>query len=89
LNTNIQKTGTYVNPTTMTFASGWIGAPPGLPETSVANFTIFCNGNLIEGTAISSFTTSGGVTTLVINPSALGYSFDPTDEVIAIGKFSS
>jgi hypothetical protein len=89
LNTNTQKTGTYVNSTIMTFASSWIGAPPGLPETSVANFTIFCNGNLIEGTAISSFTTSGGVTTLVINPSALGYSFDPTDEVIAIGKFSS
>jgi hypothetical protein len=89
LNTNIQKTGTYVNSTTMTFASGWLGAPLGLPETSAANFTIFCNGNLIEGTAISSFTTSGGVTTLVINPSALGYSFDPTDEVIAIGKFSS
>ena len=89
LNTNTQKTGTYVNSTTMTFASSWIGAPPGLPETSVANFTIFCNGNLIEGTAISSFTLAGGVTTLVINPSALGYSFDPTDEVIAIGKFSS
>ena len=89
LNTNTQKTGTYVNSTTMTFASSWIGAPPGLPETSVANFTIFCNGNLIEGTAISSFTTAGGVTTLVINPSELGYSFDPTDEVIAIGKFSS
>lgn len=89
LNTNIQKTGTYINSTTMTFASGWIGAPPGLPETSVANFTIFCNGNLIEGTAITSFTTAGGVTTLVINPSALGYSFDSTDEVIAIGKFSS
>jgi len=89
LNTNIQKTGTYVNSTTMTFASGWLGAPLGLPDTSVANFTIFCNGNLIEGTAISSFTQAGGVTTLVINPSALGYSFDPTDEVIAIGKFSS
>lgn len=89
LNTNIQKTGTYVNSTTMTFASGWLGAPLGLPDTSAANFTIFCNGNLIEGTAISSFTTSGGITTLIINPSALGYSFDPTDEVIAIGKFSS
>jgi hypothetical protein len=89
LNTNIQKTGTYVNSTTMTFASGWLGAPLGLPETSVANFTIFCNGNLIEGTAISSFTQAGGVTTLIINPSALGYSFTSIDEVIAIGKFSS
>jgi hypothetical protein len=89
LNTNVQQTGTYVNSTTMTFASGWLGAPLGLPETSAANFTIFCNGNLIEGTAISSFTQAGGVTTLVIDPTALGYSFTSVDEVIAIGKFSS
>jgi hypothetical protein len=89
LNTNIQKTGTYVNTTTVTFASGWLAAPSGLPATSVNNFTIFCNGNLIEGTAIVSFTESSGVTTLVINPSLLGYSFSPSDEVIAIGKFSS
>jgi hypothetical protein len=89
LNANTQKTGTYVNSTTMTFASGWLVAPIGIPAPTVNNFVIFCNGNLIEGTAISSFTQAGGVTTLVINPSALGYSFDPTDEVIAIGKFSS
>jgi hypothetical protein len=89
LNTNIQKLGTYVNSTTMTFASGWLTAPSSLPITSVNNFTIFCNGNLIEGTAIVSFTELSGITTLVINPSALGYSFSPSDEVIAIGKFSS
>jgi len=89
LNTNIQKTGTYVNTTTVTFASGWLAAPSGLPATSVNNFTIFCNGNLIELTAIVSFTESAGVTTLVINPSLLGYSFSSSDEVIAIGKFSS
>jgi hypothetical protein len=89
LNTNIQKLGTYVNPTTVTFASGWLSAPLGLPITSVNNFSIFCNGALIELAAIVSFTESGGVTTLVINSSALGYSFDPNDEVIAIGKFNS
>jgi hypothetical protein len=89
LNTNIQKLGTYVNPTTVTFASGWLGAPLGLPTTSVNNFSIFCNGTLIELAAIVSFTESGGVTTLVINPSELGYSFDSQDEVIAIGKFNS
>ena len=89
LNTNIQKLGTYVNPTTVTFASGWLAAPSGLPATSVNNFSIFCNGALIEQAAISSFTESGGVTTLVINSSQLGYSFDSMDEVVAIGKFSS
>jgi hypothetical protein len=89
LNTNVQKLGTYFNSTIVTFASGWLAAPSGLPSTSVNNFTIFCNGNLIEGTAIVSFTEAAGITTLVINPSALGYSFSSSDEVIAIGKFSS
>jgi hypothetical protein len=89
LNTNVQKLGTYLNPTTVTFASGWLAAPAGLPSTTVNNFSIFCNGALIELAAIVSFTESGGLTTLVIDPSELGYSFDPTDEVIAIGKFSS
>jgi hypothetical protein len=89
LNANTQKTGTYVNSTTMTFASGWLVAPIGIPAPTVDNFVIFCNGNLIEGTAITSFTQAGGVTTLVINPTALGYSFTSIDEVIAIGKFSS
>jgi hypothetical protein len=89
LNTNVQNLGTYVNSTTITFASGWLSAPVGLPATSVNNFSIFCNGALIELAAIVSFTENGGITTLVINPSELGYSFDINDEVIAIGKFSS
>ena len=89
LNTNIQKLGTYVNTTTITFNSGWLLTPEGLPITSINNFNIFCNGTLIELAAIVSFTESGGVTTLIINASELGYSFSPTDEVIAIGKFSN
>jgi hypothetical protein len=89
LNTNIQKLGTYVNGTTVTFASGWLPAPTGLPATSISNFSIFCNGALIEAAAIVSFTQSSGTTTLVINSSELGYSFDSADEIIAIGKFST
>lgn len=89
LNTNIQKLGTYVNTTTVTFNSGWLTAPSGFPITSINNFTLFCNGALIELAAIVSFTESSGITTLIINSSALGYSFSPTDEVIAIGKFNN
>jgi len=89
LNTNIQKLGTYVDPTIITFASGWLAAPAGLPATSLNNFSIFCNGTLIENAAIVSFTESGGITTLVINPVELGYSFSAGDEVVAIGKFSN
>jgi hypothetical protein len=89
LNTNIQKLGTFVDSTTVTFASGWLAAPIGLPATSLNNFSIFINGALIEEAAITSFTESGGVTTLIINPTELGYSIDSIDEVISIGKFSS
>jgi hypothetical protein len=91
LNTNTQQLGTFVNSTTVTFNSGWLLAPSGLPATSVSNFSIFCNGALIEVAAISSFNVdiANAVTTLVINTAQLGYGFDLQDEVIAIGKFNS
>ena len=87
LNTNVQRLGTFVNSTTVTFANGWLTAPNGLPPTSLDNFSIFCNGVLIENAAIVSFTESNGVTTLVIDVVELGYGFTPTDEIVAIGKF--
>jgi hypothetical protein len=91
INTNIQKLGTFQNSTTVTFASGWLSAPSGLPATLLNNFSIFCNGALIENAAIVSFTVNGSntLTTLVIDPNELGYSFDSQDEVVAIGKFNS
>lgn len=89
LNTNSQKLGTFVDSITVTFPSGWLSAPAGLPLTSLNNFSIFCNGTLIENEAIVSFTSSGNLSTLVIDPIELGYSIDLTDEVVAIGKFNS
>jgi hypothetical protein len=91
LNTNIQEIGTLVDSTTITFASGWLASPIGLPTTSISNFSIFCNGALIENAAIVSFTVNGAnnLTTLVIDSTQLGYSFNSNDEVIAIGKFNS
>jgi hypothetical protein len=61
----------------------------GLPPTSLNNFSIFINGQLVEEAAIVSFTESGGVTTLVIDENELGFSLDPNDEVVAIGKFNN
>ena len=88
LNTSKQLTGTYVSSTNCTFAAGFLLAPNGLPATSVDNFTFFCNGQLIEKTAISSFTQSSGISTLVIDVAQLGFGFDAADEIIAIGKFA-
>ena len=89
LNTNIQRLGTFVNTTTVTFASGWLTAPSGLPATSINNFNTFCNGQLIENAAIVSFTELAGVTTIVIDISQLGFGFSSSDEVVSIGKFIS
>jgi hypothetical protein len=88
LNANNQIAGTYVNPTTITFPHGWLVAPVPLPVTNANQFVFFVNGQLIEPSAITSFTESGGVSTLVINSTALGFSFISTDEIIGIGKFS-
>ena len=88
LNANTQLTGTYVSSTTVTFPSGWLVAPAGLPATSINNFMFYANGALIENTAITSFTQSSGTSTLIIDVAQLGYGFSSTDEIIAIGKFN-
>jgi hypothetical protein len=89
INTNKELSGIVSTPTTVTFASGWLVAPSGLPATSVDNFTFFCNGQLIEKTAIVSFTQSSGTSTLVINPELLSYELEYDDEIVGIGKFSA
>jgi len=89
LNTNIQKLGNFINPTTITFNSGWLTAPDSLPATSLRNFSIFINGQLVEEAAIVSFVDTGGITELVIDETELGFNLDPNDEVVAIGKFTN
>jgi hypothetical protein len=88
LSANNQIAGTYVNPTTITFSYGWLTAPSPLPPTNADQFVFFVNGQLIEKSAIVSFTVTSGVSTLIIDPVALGFSFISTDEIIGIGKFS-
>ena len=87
INTNKETTGIVTDSVTTTFNASWIAAPTGLPVTSVDNFTFFCNGQLIEKAAIVSFSESGGVSTLVIDPAILLYSLEASDIITAIGKF--
>jgi hypothetical protein len=86
----INKTvvGTYSSPTTIVFAATWATAPAPLPATSVDNFTFFVNGQYIETTAITSFTQVSSTSVLVVNPAVLGFTFDQTDVVLAVGKFN-
>jgi len=88
LNTSKTVTGTVATTSTVTFANGWLTAPTGLPATSVTNFTFFVNGQYVEPTSITSFTQGGGVSTLVLNTTSLGYTLETDDVVIAVGKFS-
>lgn len=88
LNTSKTVTGTVATTSTVTFANGWLTAPTGLPATSVTNFTFFVNGQYVEPTSITSFTQGGGVSTLVLNTTSLGYTLESDDVVIAVGKFS-
>ena len=81
-------TGTYLNPTTIVFPNGWETAPTILPATNISNFTFFVNGQYIEPTSIVSFTDGLTISTLIIDPSLLGYSFEADDVVLGIGKFN-
>jgi hypothetical protein len=87
---NINKTvqGTYSSPTTAVFAATWAVAPSPLPATSIDNFTFFVNGQYIERSAIVSFTEVGSTSVLVIDPAILGFTFDQTDVLLAVGKFN-
>jgi len=87
LSINNQVTGAYVGSTTAVFAYDWIVAPSPLPSTNSNQFIFFVNGQLIEKTAIVSFTQGANISTLVIDSAALGFGFISTDEIIGIGKF--
>jgi len=86
---NFQKTGTVTNSTTVTFNVGWLTPPASIPPPDVNSFTFFCNGSLIEKSAITSFTQAAGVSTLVVNTTSLGYTLAVGDEIVGIGKFAS
>jgi hypothetical protein len=88
LSANNQAAGAYVDPVTVVFPYGWIAAPTPLPATNADQFVFFVNGQLIEKTAIVSFTVTSGISTLIINSTALGFSFISTDEITGIGKFN-
>jgi hypothetical protein len=87
LGINKTVTGVYSSPTTAVFAAIWAIAPDPLPATGLDNFTFFVNGQYIERAAIVSFTEVGSTSVLVIDPAILGFTFDQTDVLLAVGKF--
>jgi len=89
INIDTKKLGVVAIPNTVTFAGDIATAPSTLAPTSIANFTFYVNGTLIEPAAITSFTNNVvGSCVLTLNTSELGFTLASTDEVIAIGKFA-
>ena len=87
---NLQVVGSYVSATQIVFNKGWAVAPTSLPNNNIDNFTFFINGQHLEKTAITTWQDNGNLTsTLIVDPAILKYSFDPTDLIIAIGKFQA
>jgi hypothetical protein len=91
LNTNITKIADIVTIDTATFTGASLLQPDAgstLPPTSVSNFTFYVNGQNIPSSYIT-LSESGGNIILTFNTTAIGYTLVSTDEVVAVGKFSS
>jgi hypothetical protein len=90
LNTNVVKIADIVTTNSATFTGAFILNPPAgstLPPTTVANFTLYVNGQNIPSNYVS-LIPAGGNVTFTFNTSLIGYTLVPTDEVTAVGKFA-
>lgn len=89
LQTNNTRIATTVTSNTATFAGISILYPPtgsAIPNPTISNFSFFANGIYIPAASIISFEDVGADSVLTINPSILGYTLVPSDEVTVIGK---
>lgn len=89
LQTNNTRVATTVTATTATFAGISILNPPtgsAIPLPTLSNFTFTANSLYIPQSAIISFEDVGNDCVLTIDPSILEYSFDPTYEIVVVGK---
>jgi hypothetical protein len=64
-------------------------APEGAPPTSIDNFLVTINGQIISTPDISTITQSGPDVQVILNTLALGYPLQSAFEVIVKGAFSS
>ena len=89
LQTNNTRTATTVTATTAIFTGVSILNPPSgslIPDPTLSNFTFTANGVYIPTPAIVSFVDVGANSILTINPTILGYTLVPADNIIVVGK---
>jgi hypothetical protein len=81
-------TGSVQSGATASFTAVTASAPTGLVATTEDDFMFFNNGMIIEYDALT-IEQSGSKFLLKVNPTALGYGLDSTDEIVAWGKFNA
>lgn len=89
LNTNKTLQATTVTaPDTIVFSGEILQPSVGstLPPTTVNNFVFYVNGVYLPSVLVT-LTEGVGTVTATVNTTSLGYTLQPTDEVIAIGKW--
>jgi hypothetical protein len=75
-------------PNTFIFTGASILHPTSLlPQTTIANFEFYVNGQNVPS-SLASFNSYGGGISVTLNTGSLGYSLETNDEIIAIGKFA-
>ena len=75
-------------PDTFIFSGAAILQPTSLlPETTIANFEFYVNGQNVPS-SLASFNSYVGGISVTLNTGLLGYSLETDDEIIAIGKFA-
>jgi hypothetical protein len=88
LNSQKEVTGTFISSNTVNFGLPWAIPPSGAPGLTSENFTFFVNGQFVEPAAISSFVNNATYSTLTLNTTALGYTLEPDDVIVGVGKFA-
>jgi hypothetical protein len=89
LQTNNTRVATTVTANQAVFVGVNILNPPEgskIPAPTLSNFNFFANGIYIPGQSIVSFVDIGANLVLTIDPTSLGYTLIPTDEITVIGK---
>ena len=89
INSKKQLQADIINiPDTFIFTGASILQPTSLlPQTTIANFEFYVNGQNVPSSLASFNSYTGGVS-VTFNTSLLGYNLETDDEIIAIGKFA-
>jgi hypothetical protein len=88
LGTSKTKYASTITANTATFSAAFLAAPSPLSATDKTSFTYFVNGQLVDTNSVTDFIDNGnGTCTLTVNTGLLQYTFEVTDQIIAIGKF--